>query len=114
LYQPQIIDDGDYGAVGGMKIGGGNRSAPVPLCPAQIPYDLTMARPSDRWKIRNHCFVLLKERKEPMLNSVLRSLVVAEGLEILEAACSGGEKWLLEPPVRTAQSNSLCFHWLKI
>jgi hypothetical protein len=24
LYQPQIIDDGDYGAIGGMKIGRGN------------------------------------------------------------------------------------------
>jgi hypothetical protein len=38
LYQPRIIDDDDYGAVGGMRIGRGNRStrrksAPVPLCP---------------------------------------------------------------------------------
>jgi hypothetical protein len=37
-YQPQMIDDGDCGAVGGMKIGRGNRStrrklAPEPLCP---------------------------------------------------------------------------------
>jgi hypothetical protein len=45
LYQPRIIDDDDYGAVGGMKIGRGNRStrrkpAPVPLCPPQIPHDL--------------------------------------------------------------------------
>jgi hypothetical protein len=44
LYQPQMIDDGDYGATGGMKIGRGNRStrrkpAPAPLCPPQIPYD---------------------------------------------------------------------------
>jgi hypothetical protein len=36
LYQPQVIDDGDYEAIGGMKIGKGNRStrrkpAPVPL-----------------------------------------------------------------------------------
>jgi hypothetical protein len=36
LYQPRIIDDDDYGAVGGMRIGRGNRStrrkpAPVPL-----------------------------------------------------------------------------------
>jgi hypothetical protein len=25
LYQPQMIDDGDYEAIGGMKIGRGNR-----------------------------------------------------------------------------------------
>jgi hypothetical protein len=42
LYQPQMID-------GGMKIGRGNRStrrkpAPVPLCPPQIPHDLSWAR----------------------------------------------------------------------
>jgi hypothetical protein len=44
LYQPRMIDD-DYGAVGGIIIGRGNRStrrkpAPVPLCPPQIPHDL--------------------------------------------------------------------------
>jgi hypothetical protein len=48
LYQPRIIND-DYRAVGGMKIGRGNRStrrkpAPVPLCPPQIPHDLTRDR----------------------------------------------------------------------
>jgi hypothetical protein len=42
LYQPQMIDGGDCGAIRGMKIGRGNRnswrkSAPVPLCPPQIP-----------------------------------------------------------------------------
>jgi hypothetical protein len=36
LYQPQMIDDGDSEAIGGMKVGRGNRStrrkpAPVPL-----------------------------------------------------------------------------------
>jgi hypothetical protein len=45
LYQPRIIDD-DYRAVGGMRIGRGNRStrrkpAPEPLCPPQIPHYLT-------------------------------------------------------------------------
>jgi hypothetical protein len=45
LYQPRLIDD-DYGAVGGMRIGRGNRSTrrkpvPVPFCPPQIPHDLT-------------------------------------------------------------------------
>jgi hypothetical protein len=49
LYQPRMIDDGDCGATGGMKTGRGNRStrrktAPVPLCPPQISYDLTGAR----------------------------------------------------------------------
>jgi hypothetical protein len=48
LYQPWVIDD-DYGAVGGMRIGRGNRStrrkpATVPLCPPQIPHDLTWDR----------------------------------------------------------------------
>jgi hypothetical protein len=42
-------DDDDYGAVGGMRIGRGNRStrrkpALVPLCPPQIPHDLTWDR----------------------------------------------------------------------
>jgi hypothetical protein len=49
LCQPQMIDDGDCGAVGGMNIGRGNRStrrkpAPMPLCPPQIPHGLTRAR----------------------------------------------------------------------
>jgi hypothetical protein len=48
LYQSQIIED-DCGEIGGMRIGRGNRStrrkpAPVPLCPQQIPHDLTRAR----------------------------------------------------------------------
>jgi hypothetical protein len=49
LYQPQMIDDGDYGETGGMKIGRGNRStlrkpAPAPLCPPQILHDQTQTR----------------------------------------------------------------------
>jgi hypothetical protein len=49
LYKPQIIDEDDCGAIGGMKIGRGNRStrrkpAPAPLCPPQIPHDQTRAR----------------------------------------------------------------------
>jgi hypothetical protein len=48
LYQPNIIDDGDCGAIGGMKIGRGKCStrrkpAPMPLWPPQIPHDLTRA-----------------------------------------------------------------------
>jgi hypothetical protein len=43
-----MIDDGDCGAIGGIKIGRGSRStrikpAPVPLCPPQIPHDQTRA-----------------------------------------------------------------------
>jgi hypothetical protein len=46
LYQPRIIDEDECEAVGGTRIGSGNRStrgklAPVPLCPPQIPHDLT-------------------------------------------------------------------------
>jgi hypothetical protein len=53
LYQPQMIDDGDCGAIGGMKIGRGNRRtrrkpAPVPICPQQIIYDLTRLEPGRR------------------------------------------------------------------
>jgi hypothetical protein len=49
LYKPQMIDEGDCGAIGGMKIGRGNRStrrkpAPEPLYPPQIPHDQTRAR----------------------------------------------------------------------
>jgi hypothetical protein len=49
LYQPQVIDDAECGAVIGMRVGRGIRStrrkpAPVPLCPPQIPDDLTWAR----------------------------------------------------------------------
>jgi hypothetical protein len=49
LYKPRAIGY-ECGAVGGMRIGRGNRStprklAPVPLCPPQIPHDLTWARP---------------------------------------------------------------------
>jgi hypothetical protein len=49
LYQPRMIDDGDCGAIGGMKIGKGNRStrrnpAPAPLCPPQIPHIFTRTR----------------------------------------------------------------------
>jgi hypothetical protein len=50
LYQPQMTDDDDdCGTIGGIRIGRGNRStrrklAPMPLCPPQIPHDLTWAR----------------------------------------------------------------------
>jgi hypothetical protein len=49
LYQPQMIDDGDCGAIGGTKIGRGNRNsrrkpASLPLCPPQVPHNLTWAR----------------------------------------------------------------------
>jgi hypothetical protein len=44
-----IDDDDDCGAIGGMRIGRGNRStrrkhSPMPLCPPQIPHDMTRAR----------------------------------------------------------------------
>jgi hypothetical protein len=48
-----MIDEGDCGTIGGMKIGRGNRStrrkpAPEPLCPPQIPHDQTQARTPGR------------------------------------------------------------------
>jgi hypothetical protein len=53
LYQPQMIEDGDCGVVGGMKIGRGNRStrrkpAPAPHYPPQIPHDLTRKPATNR------------------------------------------------------------------
>jgi hypothetical protein len=49
FYQPQMIDDDEFGAVGGMRIGRGIRRtqrnpARVPLCPSQISYDQTRVR----------------------------------------------------------------------
>jgi hypothetical protein len=51
LYQPWMIDD-DCGAVSGMRIGRGDwntweKPAPVPLCPPQVPHDLTWAQTWD-------------------------------------------------------------------
>jgi hypothetical protein len=51
LYQSQMIDDGDCGAIDGKKIGMGNRStrrkpAPMPLCPPQNPH--TGSKPGRR------------------------------------------------------------------
>jgi hypothetical protein len=48
-WTPQMIDEGDCGGIGGMKIGRGNRStrrkpSPAPLCPPQIPHDQSRAR----------------------------------------------------------------------
>jgi hypothetical protein len=50
-----MVDVDDHGAVGGMKIGRGNRNtwkpAPVPLCPPQIPDDVSwVGTEPPRWK----------------------------------------------------------------
>jgi hypothetical protein len=44
LYQPQMIDEGDCGAIGEMKIARGNRSNRRKPVPPEIPHDLTRAR----------------------------------------------------------------------
>jgi hypothetical protein len=45
LYQPQMMDDGDCGAIGGMKIGRGSRGTRrKPLCRPQFPYDKSRVR----------------------------------------------------------------------
>jgi hypothetical protein len=50
LIEPaRMVDDDECGELGGMRIGRGNRStrrkpAPVPLCPPQIPHDLTWSQ----------------------------------------------------------------------
>jgi hypothetical protein len=43
FYQPQMTDDGECGATGGMKTGRG-KPAPSPLCLPQIPHDQIQAR----------------------------------------------------------------------
>jgi hypothetical protein len=53
ISQPRMIDD-ECGAVGGMRIGRGDRStrtklAAVPLCPPQIPHDLKRALTRPPW-----------------------------------------------------------------
>jgi hypothetical protein len=53
LYKPQMIDEDDCGAIGGMKIGRGNRSTRIkpalaPLCPPQIPHNQNRARTPGR------------------------------------------------------------------
>jgi hypothetical protein len=53
LYKPQMTDEDDCGATGGMKIGRGNWStrrkpAPAPLCPPQITHDQTRGRTPGR------------------------------------------------------------------
>jgi hypothetical protein len=59
LYQSRMINDGDCGATGGIMIGKGYRStrrkpAPVPLCPPQIPHDLTaLELGPPRWEAIN-------------------------------------------------------------
>jgi hypothetical protein len=58
---PILRTPGDYedGEFGGMMIGKGNRStrrkpAPVPLCPPQIPHDLTECKPGPpQWEAGN-------------------------------------------------------------
>jgi hypothetical protein len=58
-----MIDD-ECGAVGGMRIGRGNRStgrkpAPAPLCPPQIPHDLIWARTwPPRWEFGDYALWL--------------------------------------------------------
>jgi hypothetical protein len=52
-------DDDEYGALGGMRIGRGNRSTrrnptPVPLCTPQILHDLTWARTRATSVANNH------------------------------------------------------------
>jgi hypothetical protein len=49
LYQPQMMDDDECGAVDGIICKGNGSTlrkpaAAVPLCPPQIPHDLTWAR----------------------------------------------------------------------
>jgi hypothetical protein len=50
LYQPQVIDDDDCGAIDGMRIGRGSRSTRRKptlglLAPPQIPHDLPGLEP---------------------------------------------------------------------
>jgi hypothetical protein len=48
FYKPQIIDDGDCGAIGGMKICRGNRSTLEKTCPS-VTLSTTNPTLSDFW-----------------------------------------------------------------
>jgi hypothetical protein len=70
LYQPQMIDDDQCGAAGGIKIGRGNRStrrkpAPVRLFPTWISRDMNWnwSRRLTAWAVARHislerCYIL--------------------------------------------------------
>jgi hypothetical protein len=65
LHQPRMIDDEECAAVGGMRVGRGNRStwrkpAPVTLCPSQIPHDLTW--PGTRVATVGKVYILLTDK----------------------------------------------------
>jgi hypothetical protein len=56
LYQPPMMMDNDECAAIGGILGRGNRSiqrkhAPLPLCPPQIPCDLTRAAAVGSWRL---------------------------------------------------------------
>jgi hypothetical protein len=93
LYQPRMIHDDECGAAGGMRIGRGNQSTrrkpdPMPLCPPQIPHDLTYSqtrvaalgsRGVTAWTMARHTFYLLNlqklfEMRSFMFNAQLRTL----------------------------------------
>jgi hypothetical protein len=54
LYQPQMIDDSDSGAVGAMIIGR-RKPTSAPLCSPQIPHDQTRLQPGHpRWEATHY------------------------------------------------------------
>jgi hypothetical protein len=75
FYKPHMIDEGDCGAIGGMKIGRGNRStrrkpASAPLCPPQIPHDQTRAR--TRAAVLVIYFTLFRQRSWETFQNTVR------------------------------------------
>jgi hypothetical protein len=89
-----MIGEGECGAIGGMKIGRGNRNtgrkpAPAPLCPPQIPLDQTRDRAraatvgSQRlttWAMARPCTLLTPCH---FLSTVLNSRFLGKWHEIL-------------------------------
>jgi hypothetical protein len=64
LYKPQMIDEGDYGAIGGLKIGKGNGStqrkpAPAPLCPRRKVKPLLFSVPAFALSYAVNMFILM-------------------------------------------------------
>jgi hypothetical protein len=109
LYQPRMIDDDKYGAVGGMRIDKGNRStrrkpAPVPLCSSQIPHDLTWDRtraaamgtsPQYAVMLNTGCcpkYIQYERRFDSWLNSRLHLVIWQIFLFVL---CHSGPLWIL-------------------
>jgi hypothetical protein len=130
LYQPQMIGEGDCGAIGGMKTGRGNWStlrkpAPAPLCPPQMPLDQTRARTrvclflcdthtSLRPPLEHQRLALLQSVEAltarasavvGLLSLIVFGLGLLQSYEISPISCFVCHVWVPWPPVMRCSAN---------